>query len=432
MAVRWTGLAMTLIVAGCGYDVIARLVGQDNPANKPIDVANWYEAAKSELPMDTGPFGPTALLDVEDHDGVRVAMSVESPDDVLIYSIGEVVPGERIAIQAIPIASSRLDPVVAVFDADMNWINYNDDRHYYERQIDSMLDFKVRTYSEECFVAIAASPRAESVGDMDLYVSRAIEALPKPSTPQIIYLEFGGRNNVVIGRSAPVNVPTFHASAFDPQMEFATQTMIEGVSTRVQQDLAWFNVTVLSSHWHDRPLTAHTTIYFGSENPGLLGLSDNIDTFNQYDGQDAIIFVESFDLFTVASPTTQQWIDVLANVASHEIGHLLGLHHTADPTEIMDTSANLLEMLEAQSFHRAPLHEGTFAVGYQDSVATLFQNVGPSESFQAKIDDELYPPDEAPVPLEPTKSGIPARSYCKFGTACLSATLKNRLANVQN
>jgi hypothetical protein len=424
---------MTVMVVGCGSDAVARILGQDGTeATRPIDVAIWEEATKTDLPTEEGPFGSTSLLDVYDHEGVRISMSIDSPDDALVYSIGEVAPGERIAIQAIPLSSSRLDPVVAVFDANMNWIDYNDDRHYYDRQIDSLLDFKVRDYSEACFVVVSSSPRSESVGDMNLYVSREYASPPPPPASQIIYLEFGGQSNVVVGRRNPVNVPVFNASAIDPTLQSDTQAFIEGVSIRVQEDFERFGITVLSSQWHARPLAPHTTIYFGSEDPGLLGLSDNIDTFNRTDGQDAIIFVESFDLFMAASPTPQQWIDVLANVASHEIGHLLGLHHTADPTEIMDTTADLLQMLAPQSFHRAPLHVGTFAVGYQDSVGTLLSNVGPSQWYQPKSEWEPVQPFNQSDRGKQSKSAVPARSFCRFGTACASATLDPKHASVGN
>ena len=69
---------------------------------------------------------------------------------------------------------------------------------------------------------------------------------------------------------------------------------------------------------------------------------------------------------------------VLGNVASHEIAHLLGLNHTQDPTELLDTTATAGQMLHDQDFHLAPLNEDVFPIGYQDADSLLAETVGRS------------------------------------------------------
>lgn len=423
-AIPIIGLLSAPMLSGCGSDVMARLLGQEEGVSpRPIAVDAWEETAHAQLPSLDSPFGPSSLLEIDDRQGLRIETSVDAPDEIQTYALGPMSPGDRISIQAVPLANSRLDPVVAIFDAEMNWVHYNDDRHYYNRQIDALIDFVSTTYSDDCFVVVASSPRAESVGELDLFITRETGNTPRPPARQAIYLEFEGQSNVVIGRRNPVNVPAFDASSIAEELAGYTDVLIEGVTARVRADFAPFNVPVYSSRYDARPSIPHTTIYFGSEDPGLLGLSDSIDTQNKYDVQEAIVFVDSFDLFLAASPTTQEWVDVLANVASHEIGHLLGLHHTADPREIMDTTADLVQMLKRQTFHRARLHDETFAVGYQDSVGTLGRNVGYSSGLQPKAVSEPLATD-GDVDYEPT---TPARWFCEFGTACASELTRNRV-----
>jgi len=411
--------AIGMLLAGCGSDVLARILGeQAATASRPIDVQAWSDADETELPTVDSPFGEARVVDVAQREGAWVRTSVESPGDTRIYRLGSVNAGDRITVQAIPNAPSRLDPVVAIFDENMNWLSYNDDRLYYDRQIDALMDFKAAAPLKECFVVVSSSPRSETSGDFDLYISRESGSPPTPKPNQVIYLEFSGQANVVVGRRSPVHVPAFRGSAIAPEFDVQTQALVDGIVARVQQDFEPFDVTILSSQWSARPFRPHTTVYFGSVDPALLGISDNIDTDNEFESQEAIVFVDSFSLFMSASPSVEQLVDVIANVASHEIGHLLGLRHTSDPTAIMDTTATVSQMLEQQSFHRAPLHPATFSVGYQDPVARLLGNVGASSANRKKAQLNSDETDG----IENPQPGISARSFCDFGTACADSS----------
>ena len=114
----------------------------------------------------------------------------------------------------------------------------------------------------------------------------------------------------------------------------------------------------------DLPDEAYTSVYFGQYNPYLLGLADYVDYYNRDLTQEAIVFAETFKLFMPYRPGASGMAQVIGNVASHELGHLLGLNHTAG------------QMLADQDFHRAVLKKEVFPAGYQDSDQLLAQAVG--------------------------------------------------------
>lgn len=399
--------AAALLPTGC--DVLSGL---------PVGPVSWIDPADvSAASRASGPFGVAIRLPIEPRVQNIVTGAVAGPDEVVTYEIGAVAPGDTILAEVIS-QDRGFDPAVAVFDADLDVINLNDDRNYYLRATDPVVQFTVRNASDECYIVVAPSIRSDSTGAYQLRITLTPEgdAAPEPA-PQIIYLDFDGASSVVVGGRAPVEVPPFTGSMIDEAFANDTVDLRDLTIARVRSDYAPYDVVIVTSVDGPPPAEPHSTVYFGSYNPTLLGLADSVDTFNYQQVQRAVVFVDTFSVFMSQNPTVEEMGDALGNVASHEIGHLLGLHHTKDAQGIMDTSATLRQMLRRQSFRRSPINGDTFAVGFQDAPRTLLANVGGDADaaysaeatlLQAKVIDPWY--EAGPQ--------FPVRQTMQFGSGC--------------
>ena len=110
-------------------------------------------------------------------------------------------------------------------------------------------------------------------------------------------------------------------------------------------------------------------------------VATNIDEFNAIQSQAAIVFTDTFAAFMRLEPSVSEMSTALANVASHEAGHLFGLVHTSDSLGIMDVTAGLSELLRNQHFRMSPLNSFVFPIGYQDAIQCLLDTVGGDESI---------------------------------------------------
>ena len=109
---------------------------------------------------------------------------------------------------------------------------------------------------------------------------------------------------------------------------------------------------------------------------GLLGLADNVDRYNNDPSQTAVVFIDGFAPFEVMQLTPEEMGIMIGNVGSHELGHLLGLYHTRDPNDLMDTTGTAWELAENQRFDRAALEASVFPVGLENSPMLLSDTVG--------------------------------------------------------
>ena len=303
-----------------------------------------------------------------------IAGQLTSAGQVDVYDIGPVYPGDHVHVEVL--GSASLDAAVAVLDQKQDVLITNDDRSYYGGLVDPLAEAVLHHASARCYVAVAVSPKGATGGGYTLEVLLTEEEPADPPEAQHVYLNFDGADEVRIGSRPPIDVPVFDAASIDAAFAGRTEEVIDHLLAMVRDDYTGLNVYFRSSRDGPPPDGSYTTLHFGQFDSDLLGVAENIDEYNLDVSQEAVIFADTFAAFSVLDPSVEEISQALANVASHEAGHLLGLYHCADSRAVMDVTASLRQMLGDQSFMRAPLHQEYFPVGYQDALRTLIENVG--------------------------------------------------------
>ena len=414
--VLWSVVAVSLVsvglvLTGCGVTSSASAAGPSDAAapiagTKPGTVSRNTTINLNDLTASA------QLASVAPGDDLNRQGTLQSTSQVDLYDLGPIYEGEKLFVWVN--GYDGLDPAAAVFDENNDVWVVNDDRSYYGGDYNAYIEAVAMHTAKQCYVAVACSPRATTTGDYQLSVQvTEAETLAEPE-PEQIYLNFDGASQVRIGTRPPVDVPVFDATMIDNRYAGQTETIINLVTEYVEQDYFGLNVDIYCSLYEDPPEGYYTTVHFGAYDPALLGVAENIDEYNQWHEQQCLVFVDTFSVFSSLSPTVEEIAQALANVASHESGHLLGLYHTQDPTSIMDISASLRQMLYDQHFVQAPLNPDTFPSGNQHALQILYENVGGEWSVIQTVADQWLN-SRAMRRMDVADDGPPARSMYTFG-----------------
>lgn len=411
--VRLIGLLGALIIGGCGAvtqpDDSAGPRSTLNLSVLGVDSESTYYETNPNHELELAEYVP---LEAESR---VIRGSVSGADDVDVYDLGAVIPGDRIVVSMTP--AETLDAAIALFDAEGTSLLINDHRNVYLGKTQPFVDVVIHHPSDACFVAATATPGYNTSGDYGLVASREYPvALPEPR-PDTVLLVFDGGTNIRIGQRAPVNVPVFDAAAISPDYAWQTDRLIEQIVDRVREDYEGADITILSTSEGYTYEQGMTSVYFGTYDEALLGVAEGVDEFNATISQRAIIFCDTFEAFMRLDPTVDQMSQAIANVTSHEIGHLLGMIHTHDSDSIMDVTASLSRLLRNQSFMRAPVYSAVFPLGYQDGVQYLFDTLGgDAKTWFAKERTAEHKDFE----VEDDADQIPARKTLCLSGCCLS------------
>lgn len=363
-------VALVSLVAGCGD--IGALLGASGPRTTlgltPIPGSpTFQESAENNL------FERADMVRVGTDPEV-IAGSISTVSDVDVFDLGPAQVGDRLVVRMT--ADASLNAAIALFDDTGTSILINDHRNVYLGVREPFIDYVFQRPSQSCYVAVTATPGNPSFGDYVLSASRFSGVTPPPYRPDAILLVFSGTDAVTIGTRAPIDVPAFNAADIDAVYRNQTERMVRGVVALVREDFAGLDVSVFSTSEGDQFDGEMTRVFFGAHDPGLLGVAEGVDEFNATKAQNAIVFTNTFQVFSQLNPSVDQMAQAIANVASHEIGHLLGLVHTADPHGIMDVTASLNQLLTDQHFRHEPIYSMVFPVGFQDSPQYLLDAIG--------------------------------------------------------
>ncbi|MDX2200633.1 MAG: matrixin family metalloprotease [Phycisphaerae bacterium] len=306
-----------------------------------------------------------------DDDAFAFSGTISGDNDIDVFKLVTLQPGDRLIVD-VERTSGNLDPVAAVFDSTQRLIAYNDDRTPDGSNRNPRIDFILPgDAARELFLGIVTYPDSGSTGNyvVDLTIERNVG---KPVVDgQIVYLDFRGGSNIDIPNVGVFNLPSFNAADLGTPFTGQSGAIKAIIEAEVRERYQGYNLTLLNSDTAAKPSGPHSTVYFGSINERAFAIAEQIDTLNQDESDDAIVFTQSFnDSFSVI-PSTQEMGIALGNTAAHEIGHLLGLVHTEDCAELMDATCGNDRILSKQFFGNSQLDDFVFPIGTQDAALLL-------------------------------------------------------------
>ena len=408
-----TGGFLAFIPAGCGGYYLGSPPGDESVPSPTLSATNL---AAVETYFENNANGLLELAEsvwVSD-EPLAIRGRISDGGDIDVYDLGPVGPGDHILVDLT--ADDALDGALALFDDAGAALLVNDHRNVYLGRYGPFIDVIIRRPSRSCFLAISSTPGYDSAGD---YILTALDEFPTPipgPREDVILLDFDRKTNVSIGSRSAIDVPTFDAAEISSAYVGETDAMVARIVARVREDFAAYNVTILSTSEGAEYDSEMSRIHFGTFDEALLGVAEGVDEYNATSGQEAIVFTDTFSAFMPLDPSVSEMAQAVANVASHEIGHLLGLIHTNNPDDLMDVTASLSELMLDQEFAQSPIYSAVFPLGSQNSVQSLLDAVGGDEEIARQKGAAR---DRSRLKLRGAALPSPARTGCLFSSCGL-------------
>jgi len=312
-----------------------------------------------------------------------VGGTITSISDVDVFALGPMSAGDRIVVD-VTAQANGLDADAAVFDSGGDMVIENDDRNLSLNQLDPFINFVFRHDSPVYYLGIAASDGADPSMQAGAY--KAVVQITRggqvpPTSGQVVVLNFSG-GTIDLPGVQTYTVPLFNTADIAPQYTGMTAAVEQQIVAVVTEAFQGLDLDLRPVPGSSPPANGqYSTIFFGQTNSYALGLSQDVDYYDQNQSDESIVLTGDFtpDYFGRVLTATELGT-AIGNVAVHEIGHLLGLNEVVNIHDPMDNTGGPDTLLALQQFQTSPLEDIIFPIGLQDSPLLLLETIGPSTS----------------------------------------------------
>lgn len=377
---RFTLLTALASISLTGCDSMNGAGGNTIDGNRGLAADYSGPGRTSGEPNDGFAQALVAVFDANRQASLQGTASSEA--DVDVFDLGELPPGTRIVIDSLT-PSSSLDITLTLFDSFGRLAVHNDDES--SNNLDARIDYVTRRERQNYYLAVspsyfAGSGTASGSYQVNIELGVGKADIPEPRN-QVLLLDFDGGfvEGAVLAPEGSYTLEAFDAADISSRYAGQTAELIQLIKERVQENYVSYDVTVLTTN--DLPIpdeVEFTTIFFGGFDRDVFGIASQVDPFNIDHRDNAIVYVQSFNpdniLFT---PTIEELALGIANVATHESSHLLGLHHVEDSFAIMNARFSPDQLLLDLFFRRSRLSNQVNLIGAEDADLLLRETVGP-------------------------------------------------------
>ncbi|HET6427002.1 MAG TPA: hypothetical protein VFJ30_01235 [Phycisphaerae bacterium] len=394
------GVVMISVSGSPGPYTLSVLVFNDGNTNFTFD-----DATQTATPVIWK--GDTAVLGPNDKPEDAITADIIAPDDYDIYELGFLPAFTEIHLGLdTRRIGSPMEGKMAVFNSNGDMIGnitspyYDLEGHFPDGKLDPSVTLRqtaLTPAADTYYVAIAGGwHQAGSFQQTDQGKYRLTITQSQGQAPvfrhQLVYLNFdGGVAEYLIDAfgATYAGIPTetyqspLSADLFGYDAA-QTQELINGIVATVEENYAAFgNISFTTV----KPMGGqYSTVFVGSNlSPDGMtgGIADGINT-NNSDLSDMVVVFGAEFAWAFGQPfgnTLDEVAVVLGNVASHELGHILGLNHVNNSTTLPDTwimsyahlpHMNTDDMVFTTHEHLMSDANVEFLIGYQNSVASLW------------------------------------------------------------
>jgi len=322
------------------------------------------EAGVLELDKD---IERTRLL-AESDEGFSQTMTLTGAGEHVLLDLGAAQPGDEWAITVQTETATVRQLTLALLDSEQTLLRRD------KLAPGVVVRHVVRAATEHLYVGIASN--AASAVSCEVVAAVQHDRPVPPPQGQLVWLNFAGGQGVEINGELPESFGPFSAADCGASYAGQSDTLKALITAAMQTQFAVYNVTILSSDETPEPAGPHSTIHFGGDDTEHLGMSDGVDQYNANPNDEAIVYTRAFGAYESMGLSTEEMAQMVANAASHELAHLLGVFHTRDAHSLLDDSRSAWDLVGVSELSAAPVAETVFPIGVEDADLLLTQTVG--------------------------------------------------------